>query len=240
VSAEFAPSGTLRAAINHGNQVLAARDAKTGKLSGVSVDLARELGRRLGLKVELIPFDAAGKVTAAIKSGAWDLAFLAIDPERAQEIDYSAAYMELEGTYLVPAGSNLRAIEDVDREGIRVSITSKSAYDLFLSRDLKRATLIHAATPPESIDVFLKQKLDAVAGVRAALAISARQISGSRVLPGHFMTIPQAMGVPKGRPNAARYLREFVESVKASGLVANALKRHGLTADDAIVAAPAK
>ena len=239
VKTEIAPTGTLRAAINYGNAVLAARDATTGELSGVTPDLARELGRRIGVPVQLIPFEAAGKVSESAKSGVWDVAFLAIDPARANEIEFTAAYVELEGTYLVPAGSKLKTIEDVDREGVRIAVTSKSAYDLFLSRNLKHAQIIHAANTKESVDLFLAQKLDAVAAVRTAIVAAAKDIPGAHVMAGHFMTIPQASGVPKGRPAAARYLREFIESVKSSGFVAEALKRHGLTSDDAIVAAAA-
>jgi polar amino acid transport system substrate-binding protein len=236
--AEFAPTGTLRAAINHANPLLAIRDPKTGDLSGTAVDLSRELGRRLGLPVQLIPFDAAAKISASARAGAWDVAFLAIDPARAEDIDYSAAYIELEGTYLVPAGSNLNTIEDVDRAGVRVSVTAKSGYDLFLTRALQRAELVRADTTPESIDRFKEQKLDAVAGVKTSLVLAAKEIPGSRVIPGHFMTIPQAVGLPKGRPAAVVYLRGFVEAVKASGFVADALKRHGMTDDDAVVAPP--
>jgi polar amino acid transport system substrate-binding protein len=190
--------------------------------------------------VELIPYDAAGKISDAVKTGAWDIAYLAIDPARANDIDFTAAYIDLEGTYLVPAGSPLRRVEDVDREGVRIAVTSKSAYDLFLSRELKHAQLVHFATTPESIDLLVPQKLDAVAAVRTALITGAKKLPGSQVMAGHFMTIPQAAGVPKGRPAAATYVREFIESVKASGFVADALKRHNLTADDAVVAPPAK
>lgn len=233
--AEFAPTGKLRAAINHGNPVLAARDVNTGELRGVTVDLSRELGRRLGLPVELVPFDAAGKVSAAVKAGVWDIAYLAIDPERAQDIDYTAPYVELEGTYLVPAGSKLRNVADADQAGVRIAVNPKSAYDLFLSRNLKHARIVRPATAPESFELLTRREVDAVAGVRTALVTASRTIPGARVMKGRFMTIPQAAGLPKGRPQALRFLREFIESVKASGFIAAALKRHGLTADDAIV-----
>src|SRR3954463_15191757 len=141
---EIAPTGRLRAAINLGNAVLAQKDPATGEPSGVSVDLARELGRRLGLPVDLVVYDAAGKVVEAVKSGAWDVAFVAIDPERAAEISYTAPYVVIEGTYAVPADSPLRRIEDVDREGVRIAVGAKSAYDLYLTRTLKRARLVRA------------------------------------------------------------------------------------------------
>jgi polar amino acid transport system substrate-binding protein len=239
LKAELAPGGTLRAGINYNNPLLAQRNPSTGELRGIAVDLARELGRRVRVSVELIPYDSAGSMSEAVKRGAWDVAFLGIDPARAADIDFTAAYIELEGTYLVPAGSPLQKIEDVDREGVRIAVTTKSAYDLFLSRELKHAQIVHAATTPESFEMLTTQKLDAVAAVKTALVSTAKSLPGSRVLPGHFMTIPQAAGVPKGRTAAVRYVREFIENMKASGFVAEGLKRHGLTADDAIVAPPA-
>jgi polar amino acid transport system substrate-binding protein len=237
--AELAPTGTLRAAINYNNPLLAKRDPVTGELSGLAVDLSRELARRVGVPLELIPYDAAGKISGSAKSGAWDIAYLAIDPARAADIDFTAAHSELEGTYLVPAGSPLQKIEDIDRDGVRIAVTAKSAYDLFLSRELKHAKMIYAETTPISIDMMVAQKLDAVAAVRTALVTGAQRVPGSRILSGHFMTIPQAAGVPTGRPAAARYVREFIEEMKASGFVAAAHKRHGLGPDDAIVAPPA-
>ena len=227
IKSELAPTGTLRAGINYNNPLLAQRDAATGELRGIAVDLSRELGRRLGLPVQLIPYDAAGRLSEAAKTGAWDIGYLAIDPARAADIDFTAPYIELEGTYLVPAGSPLRRIEDVDREGVRIAVTAKSAYDLFLSRDLKRAQLVRAATTPESLDLMVAQKLDAVAAVRTALVEPARKLGG-QVMRGHFMTIPQAAGIPRGRPAAARFVRQFIEEMKASGFVADALKRHGI------------
>ena len=234
--AEIAPTGRLRAGLNYNNPVLARRDAATGELSGIVVDLSRELARRLGVPVELVPYDATGKMAAAVTTGAWDIAYLGIDPERSAEIEFTAAYINLEGTYLVPSGSPLQRVEDVDRDGIRVAVTAKSAYDLFLSRALTRASIVRADSTPGSIRMMVDQKLDAVAGVRTALVAESRRIPGSRVMSGHFMTIPQGAGVPKGRPAAARYVRQFIEDVKASGFVAKALARHGLGPDDAVVA----
>jgi polar amino acid transport system substrate-binding protein len=239
VRKEIAPTGTLRAAINYNNPLLAHRDPATGELSGVAVDVSRELARRLGVSVQLIPYDAAGKMADAAKSGSWDIAYLAIDPMRAMDLDFTAAYIELEGTYLVPPGSPLQKIEDVDRDGVRIAVTAKSAYDLFLSREIKHAQLVRANSTPESFDLMVSQKLDAVAAVRTALIPVAQRLPGSRVMSGHFMTIPQAAAIPKGRPAAARYVGDFIEDIKASGFVATALQRHGLGPDDAIVAAPA-
>jgi polar amino acid transport system substrate-binding protein len=239
LKAELAPTGTLRSGINYNNPLLARRDAATGALSGIAVDLARELARRVALPVELVPYDAAGRMGDAAKTAAWDIAFLGIDPGRASYIDFTAPYIELEGTYLVPAGSPLRRVEDVDREGVRIVVTAGSAYDLFLTRELKRAQLVRTETTPESFDLMRTQKLDAVAAVRTALVAVAPGMPGSQVLSGRFMTIPQAAGIPRGRPAAARFVRQFIEEMKASGFVAAALRRHGLQPHDAIVAPPA-
>ena len=224
---ELAPTGKLRAAINFGNPVLAQKDPATGEARGVSVDLARELGRRLGVPVELVTFDAAGKVFDALRTGSWDIAFLAIDPARAAEIIFTAPYVVIEGTYLVPADSPLRTIEDIDSEGVRVAVGNKSAYDLYLTRTLKRARLVRVPTSPEAIDVFLKDKLEAAAGVKQPLVQFAKTHPGVRVMDGRFMAIEQAMGTPKGREAGARYLREFVEEMKASGFVARGLEKSG-------------
>ena len=233
---DLAPTGKLRAAINFGNPVLAQKDQATGEPRGVSVDLARELGRRLALPVELITYDAAGKVFDALKTGAWDIAFLAIDPARATEISFTAPYVVIEGTYLVPADSPLRTIGDVDREGVRVAVGNKSAYDLYLTRTLKRAQLVRAPTSPAAIEVFLKDRLEAAAGVKQPLVQFAKGNPEVRVMDGRFMVIEQAMGSPKGREGGARYLREFVEEMKASGFVAAGLERSGQR--DATIAPP--
>jgi polar amino acid transport system substrate-binding protein len=231
---ELAPTGKLRAAINFGNPVLAQKDPASGEPRGVSVDLARELGRRLGVPVELVIYDAAGKVFDALKTNAWDIAFLAIDPARATEIAFTAPYVVIEGTYLVPADSPLRTIQDVDRDGVRVAVGNKSAYDLYLTRTLKRAQLVRVPTSPEAIDVFLRDKLEAAAGVKQPLLQFAKTHPNVRVMGGRFMAIEQAMGTPKGREAAALYLREFVEEMKASGFVARALEKSGQ--GDAMVA----
>jgi len=224
---ELAPTGKLRAAINFGNPVLAQKDPATGEPRGVSVDLARELGRRLGVPVELVTFDAAGKVFEALKTGAWDVAFLAIDPARAAEITFTAPYVVIEATYLVPSDSPLRTIEDVDRDGVRVAVGNKSAYDLYLTRTLKRAQLVRVPTSPAAIEVFLKDKLEAAAGVKQPLLQFAKTHPNVRVMDGRFMAIEQAMGTPKGREAGARYLRVFVEEMKASGFVARGLEKSG-------------
>jgi polar amino acid transport system substrate-binding protein len=233
---ELAPTGKLRAAINYGNSVLAQRDPATGEPRGVSVDLARELARRLDVPIEYVTFDAAGKVFAAVAT--WDVAFLAIDPARAAEIDFTAPYVIIEGGYMVPAGSPVGTIADVDRDGVRVAVGRGSAYDLYLTRTLKRATLVRAPTSPAAIELFVKEKLEVAANVKQPLVRFAAGNPSVRVLEGRFMVIEQAMGTPRGREAGARYLREFVEEMKASGFVAAGLKRSGQA--DAAVAPPAR
>ena len=235
---DLAPTGKLRAAINLGNMVLAQKDAASGELGGVTVDLARELGRRLAVPVELVPFDAAGKVFEALKSGAWDIAFLAIEPVRAAEISFTAPYVIIEGVYMVPADSPLRAVADVDREGVRIAVNKGSAYDLYLTRTLKHATLVRGES---GTDLLLNDKLEAAAGVKQPLVEFAKTNPKVRIMPGRFMEIRQAMGTPRvrlaGRDAVPRYLHAFVEEMKASGFVAKALARSHQP--DAAVAPPA-
>jgi len=226
-SRDLAPTGTLRAAINVGNPVLARLD-DSGKPVGVSVDLAHEVANRLGLPIELIDFRSAGDVVEAIKADRVDLAFVALDPVRAADLAYTAPYVIIEGTYLVRADSPLQHNEDVDRPDTRVAVGRASAYDLFLSRQIKSASLVRMPTSTEVTDQFLSQGLDVAAGVKQQLQADAARIGGLRLLPGRFMVIEQALAVPKGRVAAQAWLWAFVEDAKASGFVAASLRRHGV------------
>ena len=228
VVAELAPTGRLRAAINFDNPLLASRDADTGEPGGVSVELARELARRLGVAVDYVPYFAAGKVIEGVKERVWDICFLAIDPVRAEQILFTPPYVVIEGAYLVPEDSPIRDNADVDRPGVRVLVSTGSAYDLFLSRTIKHATLVRTTAAKDVVDQFVAQKLDVAAGVRPALEADARRHRGLRLLPGRFMAINQAMGTPRGRDTAVAYLREFIEQMKASGFVAQSLVRNGV------------
>jgi polar amino acid transport system substrate-binding protein len=232
---ELAPSGKLRAAINFGNIVLAQKDPAGGEPRGVSAELARELAKRLGVPIEYVTFDAAGKVFDALKAGAWDVAFLAIDPDRSG-IEFTGPYVVIEGAYLVPANSPLQTNEDVDRDGVRVAVARGSAYDLYLTRALKRAQLVRESSGPQALDMFRKDRLEAAAGVKQPIVLFAKDHPDTRVIPGRFMVIEQAMGTPKGRDASVRYLREFIEEMKASGFVAKALKASDQP--DAAVAPP--
>ena len=225
---DLAPTGKLRAAINFSNPVLAGRDA-SGAPCGISVDLARELARRLGVAIELVPFDAAGKVVEALKSNAWDVCFLAIDPLRAAEISFTAAYAVIEGVYMVAEASPVRGNAEIDRPGMRVGVILASAYDLFLSRELKQATIVRAASAAAVMELWVAGKLDAVAGVKPQLEADAKRVGGLRLLPGRFMAINQAMGTPRGREAGARYLGEFIADAKASGFIARAFASNNIT-----------
>ncbi len=231
---EMAPTGMLRVGVNFGNPAIAQKDPAGGAPRGVGPELGRELARRLGVGIEYVTYDSAGKMADAVKQGAWDVAFLAVDPERANEIDFSAPYVLIEGTYMVREDSALQRVEDFDREGTRIAVGNKTGYDLFLTRTLKNAELVRSDTSQSAIDEFLAGKVDAAAGVKNTLAAAAARNFAVRVIMGNFMVIGQASGVPKGRPAAARYLRDYIEDVKASGFVAEALKKSGVT--DATVA----
>jgi polar amino acid transport system substrate-binding protein len=229
---DLAPTGTLRVAINLGNIVLAQGTPEAP--SGITPELARELSKRLGVPVALTTFDGAGKAFEALKGGSIDIVFLAIEPVRAAEVAFTAPYVLIEGVYMVPKDSPLKTVADVDRAGIRIGVNKASAYDLFLTRSLKAATLVRGE---DGIAIFRTDKLDAAAGVKQPLVLYAKDHPDVRIMDGRFMEIQQAMGTPKGRDVGARYLRAFVEEMKASGFVADALKRSNQP--DAAVAPPA-
>jgi polar amino acid transport system substrate-binding protein len=229
-SAELlAPTGRLRAAINLGNPILARRDASGGGASGVSVDLASALGAQLGLPVELRVVESAALSVQAVTSGQADIGFFAIDPERAKGVRFTAPYVLIEGAYLVRNGSALTDNDQVDRPGTRVMVGKGSAYDLYLSRALTAATLVRAPTSPVVVDRFLAENADVAAGVRQQLEADATRLGGLRLLPGRFMQIDQAMGLPSARGDTARAALEgFVAWAKGSGFVLEALQRHGI------------
>ena len=225
----FAPTGKLRASINLGNPILANADPETGEPFGISIDLARAFAERLGVELELVVFDSAGKSVQAVGEERADFGFFAVDPLRGEKIAFTAPYVLIEGFYLVHQDSPIQTNDEVDQPHNRVVVGKGSAYDLFLTRELKAAQIVRAPTSPAVVQTFLEQGLEVAAGVRQQLEADARQIAGLRLLGERFMVIQQAMGVPKSRGEAAAFaLREFVEGVKASGFVADALRRHGI------------
>jgi polar amino acid transport system substrate-binding protein len=235
---EIAPGGKLRVGINHSNFLLVNPGSPHGAPKGIAPDLALELGRRLGVPVEFVSFDAAGRTADAIRDAVVDVGFIANEAERASVIEFSTPYLELPATYLVPAGSPIRSLADVDRPGVRIAISGRSAYDLYLSRTIRNAELVRAEGIPSSVKLFHDRKLDALAGLKPGLVAEARKLPGSRVLEGHFTAVQQSIGVPKKRAAAAGYLREFVEDAKRSGLVAELVEKHGVKGVDVAPPAP--
>jgi len=229
IRSALAPAGVLRASINLGNPILANWDAANNRATGVSVDLASELATRLGIALQPIVFDAAGQSVAAVTANEADVGFFAIDPVRGEGLLFSAPYILIEGSYLVREESPLKSNDEVDTGGLRVMVGKGSAYDLFLTRELKRAEIVRANTSPAVVDEFIAQKVDVAAGVRQQLEADAQRLPGLRLLPGRFMVIQQAMGLPRSRGSeAAAFLRNFVEEMKETGFVADAMARHGI------------
>ena len=225
---DLAPSGKLRVGLNYSNFLLVLGDDANGEPRGIAPDLGRELARRTRLPLEFVKFDGAGKLFDAVKSAAVDVGFLGAEPQRANEVEFSPAYLEIPVTFLVPAGSLIRTIGDIDRDGVRVAVSERSAYDLYLSRTLKKAKLVRAQGIPDSYDVFMAQKLEALAGLKPKLVEEAERTPGARVLEGQVTGVQQAIGAPKGRATAAKYLREFADDVKRSGFVARTIEKHGV------------
>jgi polar amino acid transport system substrate-binding protein len=223
----FAPDGRLRASINLGNPILANRDAVTGEPGGVSVDLARALGQELHLEVELVLFEKAALSVDAVRSERADVGFFAVDPARSEGLRFTAPYVLIEGSYLVPRSSALQDNAEVDRAEHRVAVGQGSAYDLFLSRELQAARVERVASAPEVLAALAASQVEVAAGIRQVLEGWTRHDPSLRLLPGRFMVIEQAMGLPVGRgQEAAEALAEFVERMKSSGFVAEALARH--------------
>lgn len=228
IKAELVPTGKLRVGVNLGNFLLVNQDAATGELRGVVPDLAAELARRLGTTAQLVSYPGAGQVADGAKAGAWDVGFIGAEPQRAEEIAFTLAYLEIPATYLVPAGSPIQSLAEVDRPGVRIATAARSAYDLYLSRNLKHAQLLRAEGIPASYDLFVKEKLEVLSGLLPRLVSDVTRLPGSRILDGRFTAVQQAIGTPKARTAAAEYLREFVADIKASGLVARLIDKHGV------------
>ncbi|WP_354401810.1 transporter substrate-binding domain-containing protein [Variovorax sp. OAS795] len=232
----LAPTGTLRATINLGNPVLAQQVGDQAP-TGVSVDLARALANQLGIDLQLVVLDGAAKAVEAVANEQADIGFFAVDPDRAKGVEFTGPYVLIEGCYLVREDSPIQDNAEVDRAGIRVGVGQGSAYDLYLTRILQNAAVVRGSTSPAVVDTFIEMSLDVAAGVRQQLESDALRLGGLRLLPGRFMVIQQAMGLPKARGTlAASLLRDFVEDMKASGFVQESLKRNGI--DGAIVARP--
>ena len=227
----------MRVGLNYQNFLLVLGDAPDGSPRGIAPDLARELGRRADLEIEFVRFAKAGLLADAVQDDAWDVAFLGSEPARAQQIAFSAAYLEIPVTFLVPPGSPIRRVRDVDAEGVRIAVAEKSAYDLFLTRHMKKARLMRVAGIDESFDLFRDEKLEALSGLKPRLVADQARMPGSRILDGEVSAVQQSVGTPRARGAAAEFLRAFVEDAKASGLVERTIRMHGI--DGVRVAPPA-
>jgi polar amino acid transport system substrate-binding protein len=226
VIAELAPTGVLRAGINLSNFLLVTGKSQTGDPQGVSPDMAAEIARRLGVPVKYVPFKTPGELADMADKGMWDIGLIGAEPQRAETIAFTAAYVEIEATYLVPAGSSLKAIADVDRPGVRIAVTGRSAYGLWLDRNIRQAELVRSDSLDSAYDQFVRDKLDALAGLRPRLLSDVRKLPGARILDGQFSAVQQAVGTARKNTAGAAFLREFVEDAKASGLVAKLIERH--------------
>ena len=236
IAKELAPTGVLRAAINMGNILLVTGVDEDGDPVGVAPDLAGEIASRLGLPIRFAPFARPADLADAASDGVWDIGLLGAEPARAEKIAFTAAYAEIEATYLVRAESSLANISEVDRPGVRISVAAGSAYDLWLERNLKRATLVRSPSTAEAEAAFAAEHLDALAALRQGLLASQGRLAGSRILPGRFMTVQQAVGTQKEKAASAAFLRSFVEEAKATGLIARLLDRHAMS--DRLTVAP--
>jgi polar amino acid transport system substrate-binding protein len=226
IVAELAPTGALRAAVNLSNFLLVTGKSASGDPEGVSPDMAAELARRLGVPVKYFPFKSPGELADAASGNVWDIGLIGAEPQRAQEITFTAAYCEIEATYLVPAGSALKTVAEIDAAGMRIAVTGRSAYGLWLDRNIKHATLVRTETIDSAYDLFVRDHLEALAGLKPRLITDQEKLPGSRIIDGKFTAVQQAIGTPKKNAKSAAYLRDFVEEAKASGLVARLIAKH--------------
>ena len=229
VVAELAPTGVLRAAINMGNFLLVTGKTPSGDPTGVSADIAAAIAARLGVPVKYMPYARPGELADDAEKGLWDIGNIGAEPQRAAVINFTAAYCEIEATYLVPAGSPIRAVGEVDQPGKRLAVTARSAYGLWLENNIKKAELVQFDSADAAVKAFVDDKMDAYAGLRPALGALAEKLPGSRILDGQFSAVQQAVGTPKKNAAGFAFLRDFVEEAKRSGVVASLIERHGVT-----------
>ncbi len=227
--AELAPTGILRAGINMSNFLLVTGSTPEGDPDGVSPDMARAVAERLGVPLKLVPFKTPGELADAAVEDVWDIGNIGAEPERAKTIMFTPAYAEIEATYLVPAGSTIRSIDEVDRDGVRIAVSARSAYGLWLSANIKHAELVTAPGLDASFDIFVERKLEALAGLRPRLVDDVKKLPGARILDGQFTAVQQAIGTKPDRKAGAAFLRDFVEEAKASGFVASLIEKHGVS-----------
>ncbi len=223
---ELAPTGVLRAAINMGNGLLVTGRTASGDPEGVAPDMAAEIARRLNVPVVYVKFDRPSKLADAAGTNAWDIGLIGAEPARAEKIAFTPAYCEIEATYLVPANSQFRTVTDVDRPGSRIAVRRGSAYDLWLERNIKHATLLRSEAADGPFNQFVAERLEALAALRPQLLEDVKKLPGSKILPGNFTSVQQAIGTAKSNAAGAAYLRDFVAEAKRSGLVARLIEKH--------------
>jgi polar amino acid transport system substrate-binding protein len=228
IKAQLAPHGVLRAAINMSNFLLVTGRSASGDPEGVSPSMARAIADRLGVPVKYVPFPKPGELADDAGKDVWDIGLIGAEPARAEKIAFTAAYAEIEATYLVPAGSPLKSIADVDKPGVRIAVTARSAYDLWLERNIKQATLIRSTSLDGALDQFLSEKMEALAGLRPRLLTDIQKVPGGTILAGQFTAVQQAVGTAKANGAAAAWLHDVVEEAKASGLVAKFIEQHNV------------
>ena len=226
--AEMAPTGVLRAGINMANFLLVTGRRDDGAPEGVAPDMASAAAERLGVELAYVPYETPGQLADDAAKGVWDIGLIGAEPARAEHIAFTAAYVEIEATYMVAGDSPIQAVEDVDRPGMRIAVAARSAYDLFLTRNIQHAELVRVTGLNASYDLFVSDKLDALAGLRPRLLSDVEKLPGARLLDGKFTAVQQAIGTPRERKAGASFLRTFVEDAKASGLVGNLIERHGV------------
>lgn len=223
---ELAPTGTLRAGINLSNFLLVTGRSASGDPEGVAPDMARAIGAELGVPVKLVPFKSPGELGDQVGKGMWDIGLIGAEPQRAEKIAFTAAYVEIEATYMVPEGSPIKSIADVDRKGVRIAVSARSAYDLWLENNIRNATLVRATGLDAAYDKFVGDKLDVLAGLRPGLLKDMAKAPGMRILDGKFTAVQQAVGTARPNTAGAAFLAAFVEKAKKSGLVAGLIERH--------------
>ena len=226
IIAQLAPRGVLRAGINLANTLLVSGRSPSGDPQGIAPDLAREVAARLGVPIIYVPFAGAGPLTDAAGSDIWDIGLVGDEPERAQNVVFTSPYVEIDATYLVPSGSALNSVEEVDRAGVRIAVANRSAYDLWLTRNIKHAEFVRADTLDGAYECFVEQKLEALAGLKPLLLSGVKKLPGARILQGRFMAVQQSVGTARQNEAGAAFLRAFVEEAKASALVERLIQHH--------------
>ncbi|NKB19268.1 MAG: transporter substrate-binding domain-containing protein [Alphaproteobacteria bacterium] len=229
VLAQLAPTGTLRVGLNMANNLLNTSTTTDGEPDGVASDMGRAIAEKLGVGVAMVQYASPGEIADTAGKDGWDLGMIGAEPKRAEVIDFSAAYVEIEATYLVPAGSLYNTIDEIDQEGIRIAVSGRSAYDLYLSQHLNNAELVRAQGVAGAVELFKNEGLEALAGLRPALVVESSNVPGSKILDGGFTSVQQAIGVTKGYTAAAEFVAAFVEESKANGFIASLIEKHGVT-----------